>query len=354
MFMSVPMSVVVSMAVQNGLGKDIWMLSPEQINEIFRLFYIGEHFYAFTVIFAKTNFLFFYLRLFSDERFRRLTWAVIWVCILSAISFLVATTVQCWPVSYTWTKWDGEHQGRCHDINTQTWAHASVNIALDIVVVAMPISQIVKLNWRWKQKLAAGMMFAVALLITLVSIIRLKTIKDFMMTSNPTWDIVPISNWSFIELNGFIFCSCMPSFRSYFRRTFRRRRFGGMDSRFNNIRRMLTVGDAVVQPGGRLNEIVSVDTDDDSGPAYPLQDLSQIDPGVGHLSTGVLAPESDQKPPKASAPEAKDRRRHSQEVDLADLQYLAAEISKSVHVHDEAHGDSQNNQSIKKKRRNST
>ncbi|OHW98311.1 putative CFEM domain-containing protein, partial [Colletotrichum incanum] len=150
--------------VQNGLGKDIWTISPEQINEFFKLFYIGEHFYAFTVIFAKTNFLFFYLRLFSDEGFRRLTWDIIWTCILSAVSFLIATLIQCWPISYTWKKWDGEHQGRCHGINTQTWAHAIVNITLDIVVVAMPISQIVRLNWRWKQKLGAAMMFAVALL----------------------------------------------------------------------------------------------------------------------------------------------------------------------------------------------
>ncbi|KAL0780247.1 hypothetical protein CaCOL14_004731 [Colletotrichum acutatum] len=164
MLMSVPMSVVVVFTVQNGLGKDIWTLTPEQINEFFKLFYIGEHFYAFTVMFAKTNFLFFYLRLFTDEKFRRLTWGVIWACVISAVSFLVATSVQCWPISYTWTKWDGEHQGRCHDINVQTWAHASINIALDVIVVAMPISQIVRLNWRWRQKVGAGMMFAVALL----------------------------------------------------------------------------------------------------------------------------------------------------------------------------------------------
>ncbi|UQC81711.1 CFEM domain-containing protein [Colletotrichum lupini] len=191
--MSVPMSVVVVFTVQNGLGKDIWTLTPEQINEFFKLFYIGEHFYAFTVMFAKTNFLFFYLRLFSDEKFRRLTWGVIWACVISAVSFLVATSVQCWPISYTWTKWDGEHQGRCHDINVQTWAHASVNIALDVIVVAMPISQIVRLNWRWRQKVGAGnMMFAVALLITFVSILRLSSIKDFMKTSNPTCETISV------------------------------------------------------------------------------------------------------------------------------------------------------------------
>ncbi|OLN89008.1 hypothetical protein CCHL11_06051 [Colletotrichum chlorophyti] len=162
--LSLPMSILVVLAVQSGLGKDIWTLNRDQIDEFFKLFYISEHFYAFTVIFAKTNFLFFYLRLFSDERFRRLTWAVIWICVLSASGFMFATMFQCWPISYTWKRWDGEHQGRCHDINLQTWAHATVNIILDIVVVSMPLSQILRLNWRWRQKLGAGMMFAVALL----------------------------------------------------------------------------------------------------------------------------------------------------------------------------------------------
>ncbi|OBR11376.1 CFEM domain-containing protein [Colletotrichum higginsianum IMI 349063] len=278
-------------------------------------------------MFAKTNFLFFYLRLFSDERFRRLTWAIIWTCILSAISFLVATSVKCWPISYTWTKWDGEHQGHCHDINIQTWVHASVNIILDIVVVSLPISQIVRLNWRWKQKLGAGMMFAVALLITLVSILRLKTIKSFMKTSNPTWDIVPISNWSFVELNGFIFCSCMPAFRNYFRRIFRRRRG---DLPLGNRGRLRTVVDRTIQPGGQLYEIVSVDVDQDGGSDHSLQELSQIDLGVGHLPTNVLAMESDRGASQTSATEHADHDKNSAEMDLTDLYHLSSLIFESV------------------------
>ncbi|KAK1453147.1 CFEM domain-containing protein [Colletotrichum melonis] len=338
MLMSVPMSVVVVFTVQNGLGKDIWTLTPEQINEFFKLFYIGEHFYAFTVMFAKTNFLFFYLRLFSDEKFRRLTWGVIWACVISAVSFLVATSVQCWPISYTWTKWDGEHQGRCHDINIQTWAHASVNIALDVIVVAMPISQIVRLNWRWRQKVGAGMMFAVALLITFVSILRLSSIKDFMKTSNPTWDIVPISNWSFVELNGFIFCSCMPAFRDYFRRLFlrRRRTVQHLNSIFGARPRMRTIGDSVLRPSDRLHELISVDNDNGE-PDHSLRDISHVDLGIGHHSTGVLPAVKDERETKAlaanhSSRDGDDRPPDEQpeEVDLGDLKHLAPWVSKGT------------------------
>ncbi|TDZ13788.1 hypothetical protein Cob_v013083 [Colletotrichum orbiculare MAFF 240422] len=321
MMLSLPMSILVVVTVHSGLGKDMWQLTPDQINDFFKLFYISEHFYAFTVLFAKTNFLFFYLRLFADERFRKLTWAVIWVCVLSASSFFFATMFQCWPISYTWTRWDGEHQGRCHDINLQTWAHASVNIALDVVVVSMPISQILKLNWRWKQKLGAGMMFAVALIITLVSVVRLNTINDFMKTSNPTWDIVPISNWSFVELNGFIFCSCMPAFRDYFRRLFRRRKNTTAESAILNRGHVRTFGNG--RRDDQLREIISIDSDEND-PDHVLQELSQADLGLGQLSVGVATSTNAESVAETTqnVDEISEVRDQPAEMDLSDLKHI--------------------------------
>ncbi|TEA17164.1 Satratoxin biosynthesis SC1 cluster protein 4 [Colletotrichum sidae] len=319
--LSLPMSILVVITVQSGLGKDMWQLTPDQINDFFKLFYISEHFYAFTVLFAKTNFLFFYLRLFANERFCKLTWAVIWVCVLSASSFFFATMFQCWPISYTWTRWDGEHQGRCHDINLQTWAHASVNIALDVVVVSMPISQILKLNWRWKQKLGAGMMFAVALIITLVSVVRLNTINDFMKTSNPTWDIVPISNWSFVELNGFIFCSCMPAFRDYFRRLFRRRKNTTAESAILNRGHVRTFGNG--RRDDQLREIISIDSDEND-PDHVLQELSQADLGLGQLSFGVATSTNADSVSETTqdVDEISEVRDQPGEMDLSDLKHI--------------------------------
>ncbi|KXH55615.1 cytochrome P450 oxidoreductase [Colletotrichum salicis] len=233
------MSVVVVFTVQNGLGKDIWTLTPEKINEFFKLFYIGGHFYGFTFMFANTNFLFFYLRLFADER------------------------------------------------------------------------------------------------ITFVSILRLSSIRDFMKTSNPTWDIVPIPNWSFVELNGFIFCSCMPAFRDYFRRLFVRRRLTiqGVNSVFGARARMRTVGNSVVQLGDRLHELISIDNDDDE-PDHSLRDISHVDRGIGHLSTGVLAAERVESKPKARAAQSSTRDREPdqqpKEVDLGDLKHLAPWVSEGT------------------------
>lgn len=106
----------------------------------------------------------FYLRLFPDQNFRRAIWTMVVVCCAAATSFFLATLLQCRPMSYAWTSWDGQHRGRCHNINIQTYAHASINIALDFVVLGMPLTQILPMKMRWAQKAIATMMFAIGFL----------------------------------------------------------------------------------------------------------------------------------------------------------------------------------------------
>lgn len=49
--------------------------------------------------------------------------------------------------------------------------------------------------------------------VTVVSIIRLKSIITFANSTNPTWDNLSLSIWSTIEINVGIFCACMPVLR---------------------------------------------------------------------------------------------------------------------------------------------
>jgi hypothetical protein len=49
--------------------------------------------------------------------------------------------------------------------------------------------------------------------VTIVSILRLQSLVHFANSSNPTWDNLPVSQWSTIEINIGIICACMPSLR---------------------------------------------------------------------------------------------------------------------------------------------
>jgi hypothetical protein len=38
-----------------------------------------------------------------------------------------------------WHYWDGEHEGRCNNINAQSWAAAAINIVLDVATISLSL-----------------------------------------------------------------------------------------------------------------------------------------------------------------------------------------------------------------------
>lgn len=49
--------------------------------------------------------------------------------------------------------------------------------------------------------------------VTVVSFLRLASVKDYATTSNPTWDQWDIVWWSTIELEVGFICTCLPTMR---------------------------------------------------------------------------------------------------------------------------------------------
>ncbi|KAL6408605.1 integral membrane protein PTH11 [Ilyonectria robusta] len=157
-------------------------------------------------------FLFFYLRIFS-ERAGKVLWSTIIFNTLYGILFTFLAIFQCTPVSFFWNRWDGEHSGKCLNINAIAWANASVSIALDLWMLAIPLWYVRRLNMHWKKKLGVTIMFIVGTFVTVVSIIRLQSIINFGSSVNATYDQLYISVWSTIEINVGIMCTCMPAIR---------------------------------------------------------------------------------------------------------------------------------------------
>lgn len=148
----------------NGLGRDVWTLPFDTITRFGRFFYIMEVFYFAMVTLLKTTFLFFYLRIFRTVGTRRILWATQIINALFGVAFVFAAAFQCSPVSYFWTKWDGEHEGKCININALAWANAIVSIILDFWMLAIPLSKLPKLQLHWKRKVGVALMFCVGAL----------------------------------------------------------------------------------------------------------------------------------------------------------------------------------------------
>lgn len=236
----------------NGIGRDIWTLTPEQITKFSLYFYMDEIIYLAEVSLAKLALLFFYMRIFPSRNVQRLLWGTIAFDIAFGLAFVLVAIFQCKPVNYFWVMWDGEHKGQCLNINAITWSNAIISISMDVWMLAIPLWQLRTLRLGWKKKAGVAAMFSVGALyvfpqsrmrysvtvffffladlhvngsVTIVSILRLRSLIAFSYsTENPTWDFFDVGIWSDIEINVSMICVCLPSFRLLLVRLFPRLR----------------------------------------------------------------------------------------------------------------------------------
>jgi hypothetical protein len=161
----IPSSVLtVHGIISNGLGRDIWTITPKQITDFIHVFYAMEILYFAQVSLLKLSLLFFYLRIFPGTQIRRLLWATITFDICFAVVFVLIAIFQCRPINYYWNNWDGEHQGTCLNVNALGWSNAAISILLDAWMLAIPMSQVFSLHLHWKKKIGVAMMFVVGTL----------------------------------------------------------------------------------------------------------------------------------------------------------------------------------------------
>jgi hypothetical protein len=192
--------VTVTGTVKNGLGRDMWTLTPTEITQMLKYFYIMASLYFTQLTLLKLTLLFFYIRVFPAKEVQRLLWGTIIFTTMWGIAFVVVAIFQCRPISYFWTKWDGLHEGSCLDINAITASNAAISIALDLWILGIPLWQLWGLKLHWKKKVGVALMFCVGTFVTVVSILRLQALVHFAASSNASWEFYDVSVWSTIEI----------------------------------------------------------------------------------------------------------------------------------------------------------
>jgi hypothetical protein len=214
LFAGVPSVVFIDRkVVPNGLGRDIWTVDPDSITEFAKYVFGLEVLYFCHVALFKLMLLFFFLRIFPKPIIRRLLWATIIFNCLNGTIFVIVSIFQCRPISYNWLKWDGEHHGYCININALAWSNAIISIITDIWMLGVPLYEVFHLQLSWRKKLGVAVMFCVGTFVTVISILRLKSLVTFAASMNPTWDQVDVVNWSNLELNIGIMCANLPTLR---------------------------------------------------------------------------------------------------------------------------------------------
>ncbi|KAK7955738.1 GMC oxidoreductase [Apiospora aurea] len=217
---NVAAGIITSLAIAGGgFGRDVWMLTPDEITYGIKMLIITEPIYYFSLGQVKVAILLFYLRIFprqsGHQRFRVLCWVMIAAVAIYTVANMLILIFQCWPVSYAWTRAFGHQQGTCQDLNASVSIHTSLNMAADWTIFIMPIKNLVQLKMKRAKKVLAIAVLAFGLGGSVCSIFRLVELvnvwqSDFRDDPNITMRLAKFFIWSAAEVTATLFCACMP------------------------------------------------------------------------------------------------------------------------------------------------
>lgn len=124
--------------------------------------WVGEILYVLIILVTKTSILLFYMRIFPSHNFHIWVKGALGFVILPSIIFMVLLFVQCMPVAYNWDK--SIDSGKCLNMNAITYAHGGINIAQDLLILALPLPQLIPLKLKLSQKIGVFIMFQIGIL----------------------------------------------------------------------------------------------------------------------------------------------------------------------------------------------
>jgi hypothetical protein len=191
------------------------VLFPTELTFKTQIFWIEQFCYQVVVVLTKISIVLLYLRIIPRDVSRTFTyvsWSVIGALVAYGLAFIIYFALECQPVSHFWNSWDGEHEGQCSNFQLAAYINGGANIFFDLVVFALPIPKLLKLQVRDKRrKFGAILTFTIGIFVTVCSVIRLQYLATVGKYTNATYHYNDVGIWTGLEAYLGVICACMPS-----------------------------------------------------------------------------------------------------------------------------------------------
>ncbi|PCD21650.1 hypothetical protein FGRA07_11552 [Fusarium graminearum] len=183
-------TILMILMTWSGLGHDIWTISEETTTRFFIYLLVVEFTYVLSLCLIKLSILFFFLRIFPDPTFIIIIRWTIGLTILSTTIISVLAALQSAPTEPSQDGWDGfPNSGPRLNIQALILSHAGINVALDIWMFVLPLTQLYNLGLKARKKIGIMLIFGVGIFLIAVSCIRIPHMLDFNRTLNATCKI---------------------------------------------------------------------------------------------------------------------------------------------------------------------
>ncbi|KAI4942274.1 hypothetical protein J4E91_010248 [Alternaria rosae] len=183
--------------------------------------YITNAAYHTTTAFIKISLLLQYLRLFQQGVRRIICIVLLALVIIWGLTFSFMAWVPCFPVRNFWDRQPGS---KCYGFGYRSvneakftiLAFAATNMAFDIAIFLVPITEYFRKDLRRKQVLAMTGLFALGSIVVLMAILRLwstfKNSQSMTQSFDFTWWYPEVLIISCLEIDFAIMCASMPIF----------------------------------------------------------------------------------------------------------------------------------------------
>ncbi|KAL4926651.1 uncharacterized protein BDV17DRAFT_293229 [Aspergillus undulatus] len=206
------------LSVAGGAGRHVTEVDPASVVVTLKTILPLEALYGIVMSLVKTSIMVFYLNIFGTKRSFRvsvaITMTIVW---LWAISVVLETLLLCRPLAFNWdTTIPG---GGCGNRNATYVVAGTLNLVTDLMVMALPIPHIWKLQLGVAKKIALSLVFCMGLFVSIISIVRLVALMaiDF---NDITHSVQMGVLWTVTEPELAILCANMPVLKPVLSRMF--------------------------------------------------------------------------------------------------------------------------------------
>ncbi|PLN79473.1 hypothetical protein BDW42DRAFT_172895 [Aspergillus taichungensis] len=206
------------LSFKGGAGRHITEVDPQSVTITLKTILPLEALYGIVMGLVKTSMMLFFMRIFGTKRSFQISVGIVMTIVwLWAISVILETVLLCRPLAFNWdTTIPG---GTCGDRNGTFVSAGVLNLVTDLMVMALPVPYIWKLQLSTAKKIALSLVFCMGLLVSVISIVRLSSLMaiDF---NDITYSVQMGVMWTVLEPELAIICANMPLMKTVLARAF--------------------------------------------------------------------------------------------------------------------------------------
>ncbi|KAH0368598.1 hypothetical protein KCU65_g3807, partial [Aureobasidium melanogenum] len=203
--------------VKVGLGRHLWDVSAADFSPAFpEVWTFAAMIYSVCMLIVKMSVLMLYRRLFPIENFRYLWWICAFCTVGYGLGAIFSSLFACVPVRANWDL--AIPASRCINKKAFYIGNGAMNIATDLMILALPIPIVWRLTLELRQKIILSVVFTLGSISCVISLVRLLSIVTWIRVGDDdiTYTLQSIVVWSEIELAACILCANAPCLRPFF------------------------------------------------------------------------------------------------------------------------------------------